>query len=80
MAENELMDKYKTTKFLSGIDVTSEKPLYLTCSPAQKLMLNPTQMGKKSSTEELALFQTFVWIKSGLFIQRKIKSLLQSTS
>ncbi len=29
MAEGELMDNYNITQFLSGIDVTSEKPLYL---------------------------------------------------
>ena len=29
MAEGELMDNYNATQFLSGIDVTSEKSLYL---------------------------------------------------
>jgi hypothetical protein len=29
MAKGELMDNYNATQFLSGIDVTSEKPLYL---------------------------------------------------
>ena len=29
MAEGELMDNYNITQFLNGIDVISEKPLYL---------------------------------------------------